>query len=317
MSFEKEKCTVLQADHLPPALVSRLDEAFDLKDWNQLDDAGRSNVAARARVLAVNGESIVPEDFIARFPALELIANFGVGYDGIDVAAAERRGIAVTNTPGVLTDDVADLALGLLLATARQIVDAQRFVERGDWAQGGYSWTTKVSGKRLGIVGMGRIGQAIARRATGFDMVISYTDQTKIEGSPHRHVGEVRTLASDSDFLIVCVNGGEKTKAMIDAEVLAQLGPEGILINISRGSVVDEAALVAAIEAGTIAGAGLDVFEHEPSVPKALQGRANVVVTPHMASATHTTRKAMGDLVFDNIAAYFAGKPLLTPVKAY
>ncbi len=317
MDFAKTNRTVMKAAYLPSALVERLDEAFVLREWDALDAAERNRLAPEVRVLAVNGESVVTEDFIATFPNLELIADFGVGYDGIDVAAAQRHGVAVTNTPGVLTDDVADLAFGLLLATARQIPDAQRFVERGDWAGGGYAWTRKVSGGRLGIVGMGRIGQAVARRAAGFDMVVSYTDQMAIEGCPHRFVPGLTALAAESDFLVVCANGGEKTRGMVGAEVLAALGPDGILVNIARGTVVDEAALVAAIEAGTIAGAGLDVFLDEPTVPKALQGRPNVVLTPHMASATHATRKAMGDLVFDNIAAHFAGEPLKTPVRPY
>ncbi|MBP2299854.1 2-hydroxyacid dehydrogenase [Azospirillum picis] len=317
MIFDKAKCTVMKAAYLPPALVARLDETFTLHDWDVLSPAERERLAPEVRVLAVNGESVVTDDFIAAFPNLELIADFGVGYDGIDVAAAGRRGVAVTNTPGVLTDDVADLAFGLLLATARQIVDAQRFVERGDWAKAGYMWTKKVSGGRLGIAGMGRIGQAVARRAAGFDMEIAYTDQQPVDGCPYCYLPDLASLAAASDFLIVCVNGGDKTRGMVNATVLEALGSDGVLVNIARGTVVDEAALVAAIEAGTIAGAGLDVFEHEPAVPAALQGRPNVVVTPHMASATHATRKAMGDLVFDNIAAHFAGEPLKTPVKPY
>jgi lactate dehydrogenase-like 2-hydroxyacid dehydrogenase len=314
MSIDKKNCTVLKAAHLPPALVSRLDEMFVLQDWDLLDDNGRGKLAAETRVLVVNGETSVPEDFVAQFPALELITNFGVGYDGIDVAAARRRGIAVTNTPGVVTADVADFAFGLLLATARQIVDAQHFIEGGNWAHGSYSHTRRVSGRRLGIVGMGRIGQAVARRASGFDMVVSYTDRTKIDSCPFTYKSNVKDLAADSDFLIVCVSGGEKTKTLIDADVLSRLGADGILINVSRGSVVDEDALVAAIEAGIIAGAGIDVFQHEPSVPAGLQKRANVVITPHMACATHATQKAMGDLVFENISAHFSGKPLLSPV---
>lgn len=317
MTFDKTKAMVVKAAFLPPALAKRIDETCTLADWKTLNDAERQTAADNARVLAVNGESVITAEFLARFPKLELIADFGVGYDGIDVAAAKARGIAVTNTPGVLTDDVADMAMGLLLATSRQIVEAQRFVERGDWANGGFSWTKKVSGGRLGIAGMGRIGQAIARRAAGFDMAISYTDRQQISGLPYAFAADLKTLATEVDFLVICVNGGDKTRALVDAEILTALGPEGILINIARGTVVDETALIAALDAGTIAGAGLDVFECEPDVPAALHGRPNVVVTPHMASATHATRKAMGDLVFENIAAHFSGQPLKTPVNPY
>lgn len=315
--FDKTEARVVKAAFLPPALAKLLDETCTLADWELLDEAERQTAAENARVLAVNGESVITADFIAQFPKLELIADFGVGYDGIDVAAAHARGIAVTNTPGVLTDDVADMAMGLLLATSRQIVEAQRFVERGEWAKGGFAWTKKVSGGKLGIAGMGRIGQAIARRASGFDMVISYTDRQPIAGLPYAFAADLKTLASEVDFLIICVNGGEKTRALVDAEILTALGADGILINIARGTVVDETALIAALDAGTIAGAGLDVFEREPEVPAALYGRPNVVVTPHMASATHATRKAMGDLVFDNVAAHFSGEALITPVTPY
>ncbi|WP_210237847.1 2-hydroxyacid dehydrogenase [Aliirhizobium smilacinae] len=315
--FDKTEARVVKAAFLPPALAKRLDETCTLADWELLDEAERQTAAENARVLAVNGESVITAEFIAQFPKLELIADFGVGYDGIDVAAAHARGIAVTNTPGVLTDDVADMAMGLLLATSRQIVEAQRFVERGEWAKGGFTWTKKVSGGKLGIAGMGRIGQAIARRASGFDMVISYTDRQPIAGLPYAFAADLKTLASEVDFLIICVNGGEKTRALVDAEILTALGADGILINIARGTVVDETALIAALDAGTIAGAGLDVFEREPEVPAALYGRPNVVVTPHMASATHATRKAMGDLVFDNVAAHFSGEALITPVTPY
>ncbi|AYD03535.1 2-hydroxyacid dehydrogenase [Neorhizobium sp. NCHU2750] len=315
--FDKTEATVVKAAFLPPALAQRLDETCTLADWETLSVTEQNKAAQNARVLAVNGESVVTAEFIDRFPKLELIADFGVGYDGIDVAAAHARGIAVTNTPGVLTDDVADMAMGLLLATSRQIVEAQRFVERGDWANGGFTWTKKVSGGKLGIAGMGRIGQTIARRAAGFDMEITYTDRQPLSGCPYRFVSDLATLAAEVDFLVICVNGGDKTRALVDATILKALGPQGILINIARGTVVDEAALIEALDAGTIAGAGLDVFECEPVVPKALQGRANVVVTPHMASATHSTRKAMGDLVFDNVAAHFSGQPLKTPVNPY
>lgn len=309
--------SVIKAAMLPDALTRRLEEQFTMADYALLPEPERLLAAKQARVLVVNGESTVTEDFIAQFPRLELIADFGVGYDGIDVAAAARRDIEVCNTPNVLTEDVADMALGLLLATSRQIVGAQRFIEQGGWRDGGYPWTKKVSGGRLGIIGMGRIGQAIAKRAAAFDMVISYNDYRQLPDSPWPFYASIVDLAAASDFLVVCVNGGEKTRSLVNAGVLAALGSEGILINIARGTVVDEGDLIEAVERKIIGGVGLDVFSHEPEVPAALFNRANVVITPHMASATHDTRRAMSDLVFDNIAAFLAGKPLLTPVAPY
>ncbi len=308
---------VMKAAMLPDALTRRLAESFQMADYALLSERERQVLSPQTRVLVVNGESTVTEDFIAEFPALELIAVFGVGYDGVDVAAAQRRGIRVSNTPDVLTDDVADMAMGLMLATSRQIVGAQRFIERGGWNEGGYPWTKKVSGGRLGIVGMGRIGHAIAKRAAAFDMVIAYNDYRPQPDSRWQYYAHIADLAAASDYLMVCVNGGEKTRSLINAPIMAALGREGILINIARGTVVDEADLIQALDSGAIGGAGLDVFSDEPHVPAALYNRANVVITPHMSSATHATRKAMSDLVFDNVAAYFAGRPLLSPVAPY
>ncbi|WP_413742987.1 2-hydroxyacid dehydrogenase [Sodalis sp. RH15] len=308
---------VMKAAMLPDALTRRLAESFRMADYALLSERERQVLSPQTRVLVVNGESTVTEDFIAEFPALELIAVFGVGYDGVDVAAAQRRGIRVSNTPDVLTDDVADMAMGLMLATSRQIVGAQRFIERGGWNEGGYPWTKKVSGGRLGIVGMGRIGHAIAKRAAAFDMVIAYNDYRPQPDSRWQYYAHIADLAAASDYLVVCVNGGEKTRSLINAPIMAALGSEGILINIARGTVVDEADLIQALDSGAIGGAGLDVFYDEPHVPAALYNRANVVITPHMSSATHATRKAMSDLVFDNVAAYFAGRPLLSPVAPY
>jgi len=310
-------CSVMKAAMLPDALTRRLAENFQMADYALLSEQDRQDISRQARVLVVNGESTVTEAFMAEFPALELIAIFGVGYDGVDVAAAQRRGIRVSNTPDVLTDDVADMAMGLMLAASRQIVGAQRFIERGSWAGGGYPWTKKVSGGRLGIVGMGRIGHAIAKRAAAFDMVIGYHDYRRQPDCGWQYYPDITELAAASDFLMICVNGGEKTRSLINAPIMAALGAEGILINIARGTVVDEADLIQAIDSGALGGAGLDVFSNEPYAPAALYNRANVVITPHMSSATHATRQAMSDLVFDNVAAFVAHRPLLTPVAPY
>ncbi|EOZ6413873.1 2-hydroxyacid dehydrogenase [Cronobacter turicensis] len=308
------KPIVLKHAYLPDALTVELRERYDLREFSQMSDADVEAIAGDITALVTNGEAVVTRAFIAQLPALSLIAVFGVGYDGVDVAAARERGIAVTHTPGVLTDDVADLAIGLMLATSRRIVAAQKFIEQGGWQQGGFTWTRKVSGARLGIFGMGRIGQAIVRRAQAFDMAISYTGRQPHSALPYRFVPDLQQLAQESDFLMLCAPGGDATRGVVNAAVLEALGPQGILINIARGSVVDEAALIAALERGAIAGAGLDVFTDEPNVPAALQQRDNVVITPHMASATWETRREMSRLVLENVNAWCTGEPLITPV---
>lgn len=308
------KQKVLKQAYLPDALTAELNERYDLYELAKISEAELAAIADEVTVVITNGEAVVTREFIAALPALKLIAVFGVGYDGVDVAAARDCDVQVTHTPGVLTDDVADLAMGLMLATSRKIVAAQKFIEQGGWQQGGFQWTRKVSGARLGIVGMGRIGQAIARRAQAFDMQISYTNRKAHSNLPWRYIADLRELAEQSDFLMVCTPGGAETRSLINQPVLQALGPQGMLINISRGSVVDEAALIQALENRIIAGAGLDVFTDEPDVPAALQQRDNVVITPHMASATWETRREMSRLVLENVQAWFAGEPLVTPV---
>ncbi|TCV96728.1 2-hydroxyacid dehydrogenase [Biostraticola tofi] len=308
------KQIVLKQAGLPDALTAELSERYDLYELAQLSDSDLAAIAGNVTVVITNGEAVVTREFIGSLPALKLIAVFGVGYDGVDVAAARDHGVAVTHTPGVLTDDVADLAIGLMLTVSRKIVAAQRFIEQGNWQAGGFQWTRKVSGKRLGIIGMGRIGQAIARRASAFDMQITYSDRQENAALPWGYISDLPALAQSSDFLMVCAPGGAGTKALVNQAVLEALGPEGVLINISRGSVVDEAALISALDTHRIAGAGLDVFADEPQVPVSLQQRDNVVITPHMASATWETRREMSRLVLENVNAWFAGQPLVTPV---
>jgi len=251
---------------------------------------------------------------IEALPSLKVIASFGVGTDTIDLDAARARGVAVSNTPEVLNDCVADLAFGLLLDVARRLSAADRFVRRGDWLEGGFPLATKVSGKKLGIVGLGRIGAAIAKRGGGFDMTVRYHNRRPVEGSPHGYEASLPALAAWADFLVVACSGGPATRHLVSAEVIDALGPQGFLVNIARGSVVDEAALVAALLAGRIAGAALDVFEHEPNVPPALFGLDNVVLLPHIASGTHETRQAMADCVLANLTSWFDDGRLLTPV---
>lgn len=254
----------------------------------------------------------------ARDVRTRLLANFGVGYNHIDVAAARAHGVAVTNTPGVLTDATADLALTLLLSTARRAGEGERLVRAGGWS--GWHPTqllgAHVSGKTVGIVGMGRIGEAIARRCHhGFGMDVAfYNRSAKTPDLPARQVGTLAALAREADFVVLAVPGGADTHHLIGADFFAAMKTSGIFVNIARGDVVDEAALIAALQAGEIAGAGLDVYEFEPEVPEVLRALDNVTLLPHLGSATLETRTAMGMLAVENILAFFAGEPLATPV---
>lgn len=302
---------------LMPFLMEALRRDYTVHDRIHVSDpAAFAVVAPRIRGVVANGEAKVPRELIAQLPALEVISVFGVGYDGVDVAAAHERGVPVTNTPEVLNDDVADLAIGLLIAVARRIPQADRFVRANEWPAGPISLSRKVTGGRLGVVGMGRIGQAIAHRASAFKMSIAYTARSPRANVNYTYYPDAVSLAAAVDFLVVITPGGAGTRGMIDARVLAALGPEGYLVNVARGSVVDEPALIEALRSGVIAGAGLDVFANEPNVPEALRNMPNVVLTPHIGSGTKQTREAMGKLTFDNLHAHFAGAPLLTPVDA-
>lgn len=307
---------ILAVSKLPPFLMEPLAAAFVVHDrLHETDPEAFAMVAPQIRGISGGGESKVTAALIEKLPALEVVSIFGVGYDGVDVPAALNRRIPVTHTPGVLNDEVADLALGLMLSVARRIPLADRYVRAGRWAaEGPMPLARKVSGARLGIVGLGRIGQAIASRAEAFGMSIAYTARTAKAELPYAYHPTAAALAAAVDFLVVITPGGAGTKHLINAEVLKALGPEGYLINVARGSVVDEAALVDALQRGVIAGAGLDVFEKEPQVPDALKALDNVVLTPHMASGTWQTRKAMADLAVANLGAHFAGQPLLSPV---
>jgi hydroxypyruvate reductase len=305
---------VLSVARLSPLLVPQLQAAFESHVMPDLDEAVFLSLAPHIRGIAASGDSKVPAALIEQLPALEVISVMGVGYDGVDVAAAKARGIMVTHTPNVLNDDVADLALGLMLSASRQLPAADRFVRSGLWLQGNMPLARKMSGARLGIVGMGRIGQAIAQRALGFNMGIAYTARSAKLALPYAYHPSAEALAANVDFLVVITPGGAGTRHLINAAVLKALGPKGFLVNVARGSVVDEQALVEALEAGTIAGAGLDVFEDEPRVPQRLLDLHKVVLTPHIGSATAATRQAMADLAFNNLAAHLAGRTVLTPV---
>ncbi len=283
--------------------------------WEIADKAAFLNAHGPSiRAIATRGELGASAELMAALPALEIVSCYGVGTDAINLTYARDHAIRVTNTPDVLNDDVADIAIGLLLATARQVPQGDRFVRSGQWGKVPMPLVTRVSGKKLGIVGMGRIGQAIAQRAAGFGCTISYFARTERPGLPYTFVADLVEMATRSDFLIVIVPGGEATKNMINAEVLRALGPDGMIINVSRGTTMDETALIEALQNRTIRAAGLDVFWNEPHINPAFFSLDTVVLHPHHGSGTVETRKAMGQLVRDNLAAHFAGLALITPV---
>jgi hydroxypyruvate reductase len=309
------KLDILVVECTHPAYLEALRREYNVHiDSHKGDPHAFKQLASSVVGIAASGESSVPGDLMSQLPRLKVVSVFGVGYDGIDTKTANALGVGVSHTPGVLTDDVADLALGLLLAVGRAIPQADQYVRSGRWPTGPMPLATKVSGANLGIVGLGRIGKAIARRASAFDMKISYTARTEKPDSGLTFYPDAVSLAKHVDFLIVITPGGEGTKHLINAEVLKALGSKGYLINVARGSVVDQEALVQALQDGTIAGAGLDVFAKEPNVPEALWVMKNVVLTPHVASATVQTRQALANLAFANMQAGVTGKALLTPV---
>jgi lactate dehydrogenase-like 2-hydroxyacid dehydrogenase len=268
-------------------------------------------------VAVTSGKVGVGPELMRALPNLRAVINFGVGYDTTDVAQAAERGIAVSNTPDVLNDCVADTAMALYLDVLRGISSADRFVRRGDWlGKGNFPLATKASGKKVGILGLGRIGRVIARRLEGFDCEISYHSRNQVEGVSYRYAASPRELAAGCDVFIVAAAGGQGSTRLVDAEVIEAIGPEGYLINIARGSVVDEDALVAALLAGRLAGAGLDVFAEEPKVPEDLLALENVVLLPHLGSGTHETRAAMAELTLANLRSFVTTGAVLTAVQA-
>jgi lactate dehydrogenase-like 2-hydroxyacid dehydrogenase len=273
-----------------------------------------SEVGPLIRAIATNGVLGAGAELIDACPKLEIIACFGVGFDAIDLERARPRGIRVTNTPDVLTEDVADMAFALILASFRRIVEGDAFVRSGGWTRGALPLGKSLHGKTLGLVGYGRIGRAIVRRAPAFGMSVAYCDLASDPETTHAYHADPVALALASDILVAATAGGAGTRGLVNAAVFEALGPEGLFVNISRGSVVDEAALIAALEEKLIGAAALDVFWNEPNIDPRLLDFKNVIVEPHHASGTIEARKAMGKLVRDNLAAHFAGRPLLTPV---
>ncbi len=301
---------------MQPSVMDALGAAFTLHraDSAPDPDAFYRETGPRIRALAVGAQAPVDAALFARLPNLEIVASFGVGYDSIDVAAAAARGIVVTNTPDVLSDEVADLALGLLLATLREIPQADRHLRAGHWPTRTYPLTATLRGRHVGILGLGRIGRAIARRLEGFGVAISYHGRRRQEDVAYAFHPTLLGMARAADILMIVAPGGPETNGIVDAGILAALGPEGIVVNVARGSLVDEPALIDALRSGAIHGAGLDVFATEPHVPEAFLGLDRVVLLPHVGSGSVRTREAMGRLVVDNLLSWFAGKGPLTPV---
>lgn len=307
---------VLMLGPYPAWDMEPLAAAYTLHKLWEAEDGQRfiAECAPSIRAVATRGELGANAGLIAALPRLEIIACHGVGTDAIDLAAARSRGIRVTNTPGVLSGDVSDLAVGLSLAVMRRIPAADAYVRSGAWATRNMDLTTRLHGRRVGVAGFGRIGTTIARRLSGFDVEIGYFSRTARADSPYRFFDRLVDLAAWCDLLIVILPGDATTRGIVSAEVLRALGPQGFLVNVARGSTVDEPALLDALEQNAIAGAALDVFWNEPNIDQRFMRLPNVVLQPHNGSATLETRRAMGQLVRDNLEAHFNGQPLLTPV---
>ncbi len=312
-----DKVDVLVYGQPKPLVTNGLGAVFTVHAAESRGDLDRISeaVAGRIRGVAITGLVSADRAMMARFPKLELISSFGVGYDHVDWAAARERNIIVTNTPDVLTEEVADVALGLLIATVREFVAADRFVRTGEWGKANYPLTRgSLRGRTVGMVGMGRIGQAIARRLEASQVAVVYHSRNPAPGVKHRHYPNLVEMAKAVDTLVVITPGGASTNKLINAEVIEALGPNGVIVNVARGSVIDEPALIAALKARKILAAGLDVFASEPNVPEELRALPNTVLLPHVGSASIITREAMDQLVVDNLKVWFSGKPPLTPI---
>lgn len=299
---------LLQTHRLDPHCEAGLAERFTVHKLHEAADrdALLARLAPSLRAIAGGG---VNAALIEKLPALEIIANFGVGYDSIDTAAASAHGVVVTNTPDVLNDAVAEMTIGLMIALARRIPQGDRFIREGRWLKGSFPLQSELNGKTLGIIGLGRIGREIAQRAQAMKMRVVYFGRRRQPNQPFIYYDNLVEMARDSDWLLVMAPGGKATEKLVSRTVLEALGPEGFLVNMARGSLVDQSALVERLAAGQLAGAALDVFEDEPNVPEILIGLDNVVLSPHVGSATRQTRTAMGDLVIANLDAHFAGTP--------
>lgn len=313
------KPRLLQHVAIPPLLATEFNTRYDAHPlWKEADpSAFLARHGHEFTGYVTSARFGVDDATLAAMPNLQVISSFGVGTETLPLEAAQARGIAVGYTPDVLNDCVADTAFGLVMDVARRFSASDRFVRAGRWLQGAYPLATRVSGKRLGILGLGRIGQVVARRASGFDMEVRYHNRRPNPAVAYTYEPSIESLARWADFLVVVSAGGPETRHLVSASVLRALGPEGFLINVSRGSVIDEDALIEALEAGTIAGAGLDVYADEPRVPERLLALDQVVLLPHLASATNETRQAMAKLVVDNLDSFYATGKLRASVPLH
>jgi lactate dehydrogenase-like 2-hydroxyacid dehydrogenase len=312
------KPVIIQTGPLMPFIREQLQRHFEVHDLWSAGDTGEflKKLGNSARAMAGGGGHLALDGTLfSALPALEIISSFGVGYDHVDAHEAGRRGIMVTNTPDVLTEEVADLTLGLIIATVRKLPQADHYVRAGGWLKAPYPLTTSLRTRKVGIIGLGRIGKAVARRLEAFGVPIAYHGRTKQDDVAYRHYPRLVDMAADVDLLVSVAPGGASTKGIIDFGVMEALGPDGIVVNVGRGSVVNEKDLIRALQSGTILSAGLDVFEDEPHVPAELIAMDHIVLLPHVGSASVHTRQAMGQLVVDNLLGWFGGKGPLTPVQ--
>jgi lactate dehydrogenase-like 2-hydroxyacid dehydrogenase len=317
-AVSSEKIDIITHGPVKPIVENGFSDQFVLHHYETTHDLERvpADVAARARGMAVTYNTVRGDaKTLAMFPKLEIVAAFGVGYDHVDANYAREHNIMVTNTPDVLTEEVADITMGLLICTLREFIKADRYLRSGLWTTQQYPLSVgSLRDRKVGMVGMGRIGQAIARRIEACRVPVVYHTRNPAKGVSYKHYPDLIEMAKAVDTLIVIVPGGAGTAKMVNADVMKALGPRGVIINVARGTVVDEQALVAALKSGTILAAGLDVFEKEPNVPDELKSMQNVVLLPHIGSASVVTRNAMDQLVVDNLKSWFAGKTPLTPV---
>jgi lactate dehydrogenase-like 2-hydroxyacid dehydrogenase len=303
--MSNQRTLVCAVGNPPPPIDTQLNQHFGITREASLEVRG---------VAVFGGHTRIDADFVELFPQLQIVSSFGVGYDHVDATTLAKRGIVVTHTPDVLTGEVADLALGLLIATVRQLPQVDRYLRAGHWLQRPYPLTATLRGRKVGILGLGRIGKAIARRLEACDLEVEYHGRKPQPDVKYRYHPTLLGLAQSCDVLMVVASGGAETRHIVNKEVLEALGPDGIVINVGRGTVIDEHALVAALRDKKILSAGLDVFEDEPRVPAELIAMEHVVLLPHVGSASVHTRNAMGQLVVDNLVSWFAGKGAITPV---
>jgi lactate dehydrogenase-like 2-hydroxyacid dehydrogenase len=317
-AISSEKIDLIVHGPSKPIVNNGFPDQFVLHHFETTGDLDRlrPEVAAKVRGMAITYNTVRGDArMLARFPKLEIISCFGVGYDHVDAAYAREHNIMVTNTPDVLTEEVADIAMGLLICTLREFIKADKYLRSGLWLMQQYPLSVgSLRDRKVGMVGMGRIGQAIARRLDASKVPVVYHTRNPAASVTYKHYPNLIEMAKAVDTLVVIVPGGPSTSRMINADVMKALGPRGVIINVARGTVVDEHALIAALKSGTILAAGLDVFDKEPEVPDELKTMQNVVLLPHIGSASVVTRNAMDQLVVDNLKSWFAGKPPLTPV---